>query len=509
MKRLSLELKVGIFALIVLAILSFMTFRIGGFEWVKKRAGYVIYVDFKNIAGLDAKTKVKIAGVDAGVIESITLKDGKARLILRMYPDVKLYSDASAAIKATGLLGDKFLAIEIGSKEPILKDGDTIKNVREVVDIDDMARNLSEVSANINKLAFSLNESLGSEEAKRSLKESIVNLEKITSGINTAVNSNDRKMRDVLDNIKELTASINGLVQDNRDSLKTAINNFRDFSGSLKEDAPTLISNLNKATKELKAMVEENRSSIKETVDSMKDISDSVKNITAKIDSGEGTLGKLVKDEKLYNTLNKAAEGVNRTISSIERFRTFITFQGEYLSKPKDGKGYFYVTLQPKPEKYYILGVVSDPIGKVKTTETSTSVNGVTTVEKKEEVEKKIEFTAQIARRLVESNTFKDTVLRAGITENTFGVGVDQFFMKDKLKVSLDAWDFGRDEANAKNPHVKIGADYFLFKHLFISGGVDNIFNKKYRGAYLGGGVRFEDEDFKYIFGTVPKIPGQ
>lgn len=509
MKKLSLELKVGIFALIVLAILSFMTFRVGGFEWVKKRAGYTIYVDFKNIAGLDAKTKVKIAGVDAGVIESITLKDGKARLMLRMYPEVKLYSDASAAIKATGLLGDKFLAIEIGSKEPVLKEGDTIKNVREVVDIDDMARNLSEVSANINKLAISLNESLGSEEAKRSLKEAIVNLEKITSGINTAVSSNDRKMRDVLDNIKELTASINGLVQDNRDSFKTAMNNFkdlsgnfRDFSSSLKEDGPKLISNLDKATKELKAMVEENRSSIKETVDS-------VKNITAKIDSGEGTLGKLIKDERLYHTLNKAAEGVNRTISSIERFRTFITFQGEYLSKPKDGKGYFYVTLQPRPEKYYILGVVSDPIGKVKTTETSTSVNGVTTVEKKEEVEKKIEFTAQIARRLVESNTFKDTVLRAGITENTFGVGVDQFFMKDKLKVSVDAWDFGRDEANAKNPHVKVGADYFLFKHLFISGGVDNIFNKKYRGAYVGGGVRFEDEDFKYIFGTVPKIPGQ
>lgn len=502
MKRLSLELKVGIFAIIVLAILSFMTFRIGGLEWIKKRTGYIIYVDFSNIAGLDAKTKVKIAGVDAGVIESITLRDGKARLVLRIYPEVKLYSDASADVKATGLLGDKFLAIDIGSREPFLKEGDTIKNVREMVDIDDMARNLSEVSANINKLAISLNDSLGSEEAKRSLKESIVNLEKITSGINTAISNNDRRMRDVLDNIKELTASINGLIQDNRDSVRTAMNNFRDFSGSLREDGPSLISNLNKATKELKAMVEENRSSIKETVDS-------VKNITTKIDSGEGTLGKLVKDEKLYHTLNKAAEGVNRTISSIERFRTFITFQGEYLSKPKDGKGYFYVTLQPRPEKYYILGVVSDPIGKVKTTETSTSVNGVTTVEKKEEVEKKIEFTAQIARRLVESDIFKDTVLRAGVTENTFGVGVDQYFLNDRLKVSVDAWDFGRDEANAKNPHMKFGADYFLFKHLFISGGVDNVLNKKYRGAYLGGGVRFEDEDFKYIFGTVPKIPGQ
>jgi len=499
--RMSTELKVGLFALVVIAILSYMTFRVGGFEWIEKK-GYIVYVDFKNIAGLDVKTRVKVAGVDAGVIEGIYLKDGRARLKLRMRPDVKLYSDASAAIKATGLLGDKFLAIYIGSKEPLLKDGDTITQVTEVVDIDDMARNLSEVSANINTLAKSLNESLGSEEAKQSLKEAIANLRDITANINSAIVANDRKVRDVLAGINDMTASIKKLVDTNRDSVTTAMSNFRDFSGTLKSEGPELITNLNKATKELKSMVEENRESIKKTADS-------IENIARKIDSGEGTLGKLVKDERLYESLNKAAEGVNRTVSSIERFRTFITFQGEYLTKPKDGKGYFYVTLQPRPEKYYILGVVSDPLGRVKTTETTTTVNGITTVEKKEEIEKRIEFTAQIARRLKESATFKDTVLRAGITENTFGVGIDQFFMNDRLKVSVDAWDFGHDEPEAKRPHVKAGVDYSVFKHLFISGGVDNIFNKRWRGAYIGGGVRFEDEDFKYIFGTVPRIPGQ
>jgi phospholipid/cholesterol/gamma-HCH transport system substrate-binding protein len=98
--------------------------------------------------------------------------------------------------------------------------------------------------------------------------------------------------------------------------------------------------------------------------------------------------------------------------------------------------------------------------------------------------------------------------VRGGITENTFGFGLDQFFFNDRLKLSLDAWDFGNDESNSKNPHIKAGADYFIFKNIFISGGIDNIFNKKWRGAYIGGGVRFEDEDFKYIFGTVPRIPG-
>ena len=192
MNSISTEMKVGLFALVVMVILTFMTFKVGDFGWIKKE-GYIVYADFRNIAGLDAKTKVKIAGVDAGVIESIRLKEGVARLALKMNKEITLYSDASAAIKATGLLGDKFLSIDIGKKEPLLKPGDSIKNITEVVDIDDMARNLSNVSANINKLAMSLNETFGNEETKQAMKESILNLRDVTANINTVISSNDKR----------------------------------------------------------------------------------------------------------------------------------------------------------------------------------------------------------------------------------------------------------------------------------------------------------------------------
>ena len=401
MRRLSTELKVGFFALFVLAILTYMTFKVGGFEWIKKE-GFTVYVYFKNIAGLDEKTKIKVAGVDAGVIQKIELSDGVAKLTLRIDTKVKLYSDASAAIKATGLLGDKYLEVNIGSKEPYLKSGGTIKNVTEVVDIDDMARNLSEVSSNINKLAMSLNESLGTEDAKRSLKESVLNLRDITANANSMIITNDRRLGDVLDNINNLTASINDLVKTNKEPLTTAMSNLKDFSGTLKSDGPGLIANLNKATKDLKALVEENRISIKSTTESFE-------NIAKKIDSGEGTLGKLVKDDRLYESINRAAEGVDKTLGAIERFRTFITFQADYLTKPKDGKGYFYVTLQPRPDKYYIFGVVGDPLGRVTTKETVTTDSSGTTRVKEEKTEREIEYTAQFAKR------FEDIALRIGL----------------------------------------------------------------------------------------------
>jgi len=492
MKSLSTELKVGLFAVFVAAVLLFMTFKVGGLDWMRKE-GDIYHIHFRDVAGLDEKTKVKVAGVDAGVIERIELKEGEAELTVRVSKDIQLYSDASASIRASGLLGDKYLEIRTGSRKPQLKNGDTIMYVLETVDIDDMVRKLSKVSENISGLAESLNESLGTEEAKRSLKETVLNLGAITDNLNRTITSNDQKMGVVLENVSNLTASLNDFIEKNREPLTATVDNLKDFSVRLKNEGPDLISNLNKATADLRAMVEENRPVIKSTVESLNDI-------TSKVSKGEGSLGKLVQDDRLYNSVTKAAEGVEKTISAVDRFRTFLTFQGEYLTEFDEAKGYFYLTLQPRPERYYILGVVSDPLGRTTTTEKTRTTASGTTKEKEVETEKRLEFTAQYAMR------YKDAALRLGITENTFGVGGDLFFHNDRGKLTADAWDFSNDEEDSKNPHVKVGVNYFIFKKVFVSAGVDNIFNSKWRGGYAGLGLRLEDEDFKYLLGTLPPI---
>lgn len=492
MKEFSAELKVGVFALVILAVLTFMTFKVGGLDWAKAK-GYTLHVYFKSTAGLDEKTRVRIAGVDAGVVDTIKLADGKAKVSLLIDPEVRIYRNATASIKATGLLGDKYLDIRTGAVETgILKDGDTISNATELVDIDELARNLMTVSQKLTTLAESVNDVIGTDEAKNSLSQTIVNLREITSDLRQTISVNDHKLRNVLDNINDLTASMSSLIEDNREPLSSTLTNMKDFSGTLRANGPELVENLNKATRELKAMVEENRPVIKSAMSSMD-------SIAKQIDKGEGSLGRLVKDDRLYESINKAAEGVNKTISAVDRFRTFITFQGEYLTKPRDGKGAFYVTLQPRPDKYYILGVVGDPIGSISTKETFTSPPPY--LVKEEVTEKRMEFTAQFAKR------FGAAAVRIGLTENTFGLGGDYFFNDEKGKITADIWDFSNDEKSSKNPHVKVGVEHFIYNKLFLSAGVDNILNKKWRGGYVGAGVRFEDEDFKYLFGTLPKIP--
>ncbi|MDI6801335.1 MAG: MlaD family protein [Thermodesulfovibrionales bacterium] len=463
MRSLSVELKVGIFALIVLAILSFMTIKVGKFEWFQKR-GYTVYIYFDNIAGLDRRTKVKIAGVEAGVIDNVLLEGNKAKLKVRMYEGINLYSDSSAFIKFSGFLGDKFLEIRHGSTMPLLKDGDTIINAVEVTDIDGVIRKFSSVSSDIGKLSSSINEIIDSEESRQALKESIINLRNVTQNMNQAIVSNDTRLRKVLGDINELSASLNELMKTNKEMFNTTMVNLNDFSLSLKTNAPPILKNLNETTEEIKALVLENRPPIRSGVES-------INRITGKIERGEGTLGKLLNDDTIYESANRTLQTVNKTMSAIDRFRAFVTLQGEYLSRHGDWKGHFSVTLQPKPENYLIFGVVDGPVGQNR--------------------ENKVEFSAQMAKRFKDSEIFKDTALRAGLTENTLGFGIDQFLLNDRLKLSADVWDFGLSAEDAKNPHFRVGVDYFTFKNLFISAGFDDIFNNKRRSLYFGGGVRF------------------
>jgi len=464
------ELKVGVFAIIVILVLSYMTFKVGGLGITLKK-GYRLYVVFDDISGLDIKSRVKIAGVDAGIVEKIALKNGKAELTLLMEPDVKIYEDAEASLKVAGFLGDKNLVLWSGTPaHALLQEGDSIKKTKPALDIDQLANELTSAATYISDLAETI-QSIFGESEKKSLKEAIHNL-------------------------KAITENVNEVVKENREPLRNILARLEKLSNSLGDKGPKVVDDLSRVANDLKEVIEENRYAFKDSMENIKEVSKSASNIAQKIEKGEGTIGKLLKEDNLYDSFNKVAEGAGKTFDTIERMKTFMEFRSEYLTKEGNSKGYFNLTLQPRSDKYYILGLVTDPMGSVEITDTV--INGVKTT--KEETKRKIKFTAQFAKR------FEDYVLRIGMIENTFGLGADYFLANDKAKVSFNAWDFGAEEARAEKAHVKVGFDYRIFKHIFISGGIDNLLNGSRRGIYVGGGLEFEDEDFKYIFGVAPKL---
>lgn len=114
---------------------------------VKHIEGYAIKADFTNITGIAVGSDVRIGGIKIGSVESLDLdpKTYQAAAVLRVRDTVKLPKDSSAAIQSSGLLGDKFVAIEPGAEEVAMKEGDKIELTQSSVSIEEM----------IGKFAFS------------------------------------------------------------------------------------------------------------------------------------------------------------------------------------------------------------------------------------------------------------------------------------------------------------------------------------------------------------------
>jgi phospholipid/cholesterol/gamma-HCH transport system substrate-binding protein len=291
-----------------------------------------------------------------------------------------------------------------------------------------------------------------------------------------------------------ITRNLNEMLEEDREPLRNILVSLEDFSAKLSDKGPGLIDDLSTVARELKGVIEENRYALREGIENIEKASKSAGKIAQKIEKGEGTLGKLLREDELYYSFSRVAEGAGKSFDVVNELRTYMDFRSEYLTSEGDWKGYFDLTLQTRDDLYYILGVVSDPIGSTEVTKTV--VNDFE-VREEETKERKIQFSAQLAKR------FEDFALRVGMIENTFGFGADYFIM-NRGKVSLDVWDFSAEEADAEKAHMKIGLDYSIFKNLFISSGVDNLLNSSRRGIFIGAGLKFEDEDLKYLLSLSP-----
>lgn len=131
------ELIVGVFVLVGIICLGYLAIRLGKLE-VLGNNGYVVYADFASVAGLKVGDPVEIAGVKVGKVEAINLADDRARLGLRVEPQVKLQEDAIASVRARGLIGDKFVMISPGAADKLLGAGDKIRETESPPDISDV-----------------------------------------------------------------------------------------------------------------------------------------------------------------------------------------------------------------------------------------------------------------------------------------------------------------------------------------------------------------------------------
>ena len=131
------EVIVGVFVLVGMVCLAYLTIRLGKIE-VFGNNSYVVYADFASVAGLNIGDPVEIAGVKIGRVESINLADDRGRLGLKIDNNVKLQEDVIASVRARGLIGDKFVVISPGASDKLLAYGDKIRETESPPDLTEL-----------------------------------------------------------------------------------------------------------------------------------------------------------------------------------------------------------------------------------------------------------------------------------------------------------------------------------------------------------------------------------
>ena len=139
MKKYSIETIVGIFVVIGLVCVAYMTIKLGKVSLLGDNY-YSLYANFSSVSGLRVGNPIEIDGIEVGRVENLIFDQEKqtAVAVLKIRKDIKVYDDAGASIKTAGLIGDKFINIEPGGGGQILKPGGRISETNAPIDIEEL-----------------------------------------------------------------------------------------------------------------------------------------------------------------------------------------------------------------------------------------------------------------------------------------------------------------------------------------------------------------------------------
>jgi len=139
MQKYSKETVVGIFVLVGLLCIGYMTVKLGDVGLFEDDT-YLLTARFSKVTGLRAGSAVNMLGLEVGRVGKMTMDQDKQQAVveLRINKGVKVYDDAIASIKTEGLIGDRYVSIDAGGSGDLLKAGDAIIETQSPTDIMDL-----------------------------------------------------------------------------------------------------------------------------------------------------------------------------------------------------------------------------------------------------------------------------------------------------------------------------------------------------------------------------------
>jgi phospholipid/cholesterol/gamma-HCH transport system substrate-binding protein len=284
MNRARVELVVGSFVISAAALLLWGTVQIGGLSGVFEADGRRMSARFDDVTGLAPETPVMVAGVAVGRVQSIGLEGRRARVVLRIEdPSIQLPADSQVSIRSHGLLGERVIEIRLGDSNEQLTSGGIFTQTREAPDLDTLMSDVGGVARDAREVTTSFRNVFGGAAGEEALQEVVGNVRGMTSQLRGIVADNAQGIDRVIKNLDSFSDEINQLTAGNQDAVRDLMSNLKGASAKLNT-----------------------------TLDDLSAIS-------ARVERGEGTVGKLLTDDKLYDELDRTITDARETLREVRR----------------------------------------------------------------------------------------------------------------------------------------------------------------------------------------------
>lgn len=521
-----IETRVGLVVLAALGVFIYMGFQIGAFRFDRgKYAEYSMY--FKDITGLSRKAEVKIAGVKVGWVEKIRLlrdHDTRAQvygMILKEYP---LYKDAYAIVRQDGLLGPKY--IEINPGDPLLPEilpGQALsKPSQEPVNIDQLLQEVQDIATNIKNVSTSLNDAVGHGDGRAQLTSMFNNLHQTSERLVSFTETLDRSLSRNEQNIDQFL-SLGNDIRRLSQQLETSV--LPSFQQSMERVANVFDRDFGRLATRLEATAESIEDASIQARDGLRNVS----SVAQKIDEGKGVLGKLINEDETYHDLRDAIAGFKNYLGKIDRMQIVFDSHSESMLRPaenyrfEDSKGYFDIRIHPNQDHFYLIQLVSSEKGFAFRKQTrreflnecdepvdpctldindNARLRHIFTKDKQKFKRNTFRFGFQFGK------VFDYVALRIGLMEGSagFGFDIDIPFNTNKFRwvTTFEAFDLaGWNRLEDRRPHLKWLNRMFILRNLYFTFGADDFISKRNANAFFGAGIRFGDDDVKYLISSV------
>ena len=280
------EIQVGLTVLLALAVL------IGGVTWLKEfslgRKVRVWTVRFDQTGGLGPSDEVQVNGIRKGSVQSMDLAGDQVIVKLALATDVHLTRESRVSIRNVGLMGEKVIAVDLRTTGASYNPTDTIPGIYE--------RGIPEVMAE-------LGTSMGA-------------ISRITEQIKAMADVLERNgdLAGTLRNFKQTSEELKQAVHENRAGLRSTMQDFAAAARTARGLTTDREAELRRTLEQFSSAAE-NMNRLSSKLDSLRA---SIQSVTSKVDRGQGTLGKLVNDDKLYTDLNTTITSLKVLIEDIK-----------------------------------------------------------------------------------------------------------------------------------------------------------------------------------------------